>query len=71
VDVAVAHRTDAELTEEIVGAITYGRDPMASMKRALKGNRRGIQFQFNHNDALAKQGIELTLLWKRGDTLSA
>lgn len=66
-DVAVVHRTDTEFAEDVVSAMMYGRDPMAGMKRALKGNRRGVQFQFNQNDSLPK-GSELRLLWKRGDT---
>ncbi|MEH0550975.1 nucleotidyltransferase domain-containing protein [Streptomyces sp. B21-101] len=35
-DVSVLHRTDTEFTEHVVGALTYGRDPMAGMKRASK-----------------------------------
>lgn len=66
-DLAVVHRTDTEFTEDVVGAILYGRDPVAGMKRALKGTRRGFQFQFNQNDRLP-EGSELRLLWKRGDT---
>jgi predicted nucleotidyltransferase len=66
-DVAVVHRTDTEFTEDVVSAMMYGRDPMAGMKRVLKGNRRGVQFQFNQNDNLP-EGSELRLLWKRGDT---
>ncbi|PIB11966.1 MULTISPECIES: nucleotidyltransferase domain-containing protein [Streptomyces] len=66
-DVAVVHRTDTEFTEDVVSAMMSGRDPMAGMKRALKGNRRGVQFQFNQNDNLP-EGSELRLLWKRGDT---
>ncbi|MCC0094656.1 nucleotidyltransferase domain-containing protein [Streptomyces flavotricini] len=70
VDVAVAHRTDAAFTEELVGALMSGRDPMATMKRALKGTKRGLQFQFNQNGSLP-DGVELVLLWKRGDTPAA
>lgn len=66
-DVAVIHRTDTEFTEHVVGALMYGRDPMAGMKRALKGSKRGFQFQFNQNDRLP-EGSEPQLLWKRGDT---
>jgi hypothetical protein len=66
-DLAVVHRTDTEFTQEVVSAMMNGRDPMAGMKRALKGNRRGVQFQFNQNDSLP-EGSELRLLWQRGDT---
>ncbi|MET8683648.1 hypothetical protein ABZV77_05475 [Streptomyces sp. NPDC004732] len=70
VDVAVTHHVDPDFSAEVVGDIMYGRDPMAPMKRALKGNKRGIQFQFNQNDALTGMGTELALLWQRGDTLA-
>ncbi|MGJ5751634.1 nucleotidyltransferase-like protein [Streptomyces puniciscabiei] len=69
-DVSVVHRTDTDFAEDVVSALMYGRDPMADMKRALKGNRRGIQFQFNQNDQLPP-GSEPQLLWKRGDTPAA
>ncbi|MFE9407377.1 nucleotidyltransferase domain-containing protein [Streptomyces sp. NPDC006704] len=70
VDVAVTHHVDADFSAELVSDMMYGRDPMAPMKRALKGNKRGIQFQFNQNDALTEMGTELSLLWQRGDTLA-
>ncbi|MEV6949781.1 nucleotidyltransferase domain-containing protein [Streptomyces sp. NPDC051172] len=31
-DVAVVHHTDTAFTEDVVGAIIYGRDPMADMR---------------------------------------
>ncbi|MFD6912387.1 nucleotidyltransferase domain-containing protein [Streptomyces virginiae] len=68
-DVAVVHRTDREFAAELVGAMMSGRDPMAGMKRALRGNKRGFQFQFNQNSGLPA-GAEPVLLWKRGDTLA-
>lgn len=55
-DVAVVHRTDREFAAGLVGALMSGRDPMAGMKRALKGNKRGIQFQFNQNSDLPHGG---------------
>lgn len=70
VDVAVTHHVDPDCSAEVVSDLMYGRDPMASMKRALKGNKRGIQFQFNQNAALAEMGTEPFLLWQRGDTLA-
>ncbi|MEV3860045.1 hypothetical protein AB0J38_37775 [Streptomyces sp. NPDC050095] len=69
VDVAVTHGTDEDFTAEVASAMFSGADPMASMKRALRGRRRGVQFQFNQNPALTDTGIELTLLWQRGDIL--
>ena len=48
VDMVVEHRRDDRLVSEFVHALSYGRDPSASMKRALKGNSRGLQIHFGH-----------------------
>ncbi|MFF5491380.1 nucleotidyltransferase family protein [Streptomyces virginiae] len=68
-DVAVVYRSDREFAAELVSAMMSGRDPMAGMKRALKGNKRGFQCQFNQNSDLPA-GAEPVLLWKCGDTLA-
>ncbi|MBZ4319914.1 nucleotidyltransferase domain-containing protein [Streptomyces huiliensis] len=71
VDLVVEHRTDTRLTSEFVHALSYGRDPSASMKRALKGNSRGLQIHFRERSTLEADGFELTLLWARGEPVSA
>jgi hypothetical protein len=68
VDVVVDNRRDERLVQEFVTALSYSRDPHASLKRALKGTSRGLQIQFDQLRDLEAAGIELTLLWRRGDT---
>jgi hypothetical protein len=67
----VEHRRDDRLVSEFVHALSYGRDPSASMKRALKGNSRGLQIHFGERKTLEEEGFELTLLWTRGETVDA
>ncbi|MER5312426.1 nucleotidyltransferase domain-containing protein [Streptomyces sp. NPDC002773] len=71
VDVVVEHRTDDRLTAEFVHALSYGRDPSGSMKRALKGRSRGIQLQLRQRENLEKDGIPLMLLWRKGEPMAA
>lgn len=63
----VEHRRDDRLTSEFLNALSYGRDPSASMKRALKGNSRGLQVHFGERKTLEAEGFELTPLWTRGE----
>ncbi|QLE70219.1 hypothetical protein FGW37_33140 [Streptomyces rectiverticillatus] len=71
VDMVVEHRTDDRLTSEFLHALSYGRDPSASMKRALKGNNRGLQIHFGERKTLEAEGFELTMLWTRGEPVAA
>jgi hypothetical protein len=71
VDVVVEHRNDDRLTSEFLQALSYGRDPSASMKRALKGNSRGLQIHFRERKTLEAEGFELTMLWARGEPVAA
>ncbi|MGW3041175.1 nucleotidyltransferase domain-containing protein [Kitasatospora sp. NPDC001159] len=70
VDVAVQHAVDEAFARHQVSAMLAGRDPYASMKKALVGSTRGLSLQFQQRDDLVADGIELTLLWRRGDTLA-
>ncbi|MGW0420987.1 nucleotidyltransferase domain-containing protein [Streptomyces sp. NPDC003015] len=71
VDIVVEHRNDDRLTSEFLHALSYGRDPSASMKRALKGNSRGLQIHFGERKTLQAEGFDLTPLWTRGEPLAA
>lgn len=71
VDLVVEHRRDDRLISEFLHALSYGRDPSASMKRALKGNSRGLQIHFGERKTLEAEGFELTLLWTRGEPVDA
>ncbi|MEU6988518.1 hypothetical protein ABZ946_34745 [Streptomyces sp. NPDC046324] len=41
------------------------------MKRALKGNSRGLQIHFGERKTLEAEGFELTPLWTRGEPIDA
>ncbi|MGA5082745.1 nucleotidyltransferase domain-containing protein [Streptomyces griseoincarnatus] len=71
VDLVVEHRRDDRLTSESLHALSYGRDPSASMKRALKGDSRGLQIHFGERKTLEAEGFALTPLWPRGEPVTA
>lgn len=71
VDLVVEHRRDDRLTSEFLHSLSYGGDPSASMKRALKGRSRGLQIHFGERKSLEAEGLELTLLWTRGEPVDA
>lgn len=70
-DLVVERRRDDRLTSEFLHALSYVRDPSASMKRALKGNSRGLQIHFGERNTLEAEGFELTPLWPRGEPVAA
>ncbi|BAJ25860.1 MULTISPECIES: nucleotidyltransferase domain-containing protein [Kitasatospora] len=67
VDVVVEHATDARWTRESLDAFCDGRDSYVTMRQALRGRRRGVSFQFQERKALESEGIDLSLLWRRGE----
>jgi hypothetical protein len=67
IDVAVQHTSDEHWTEQSLNAFIDGRDGYTPMRRALRGNRRGVSFQFQGRDSLQGEGFELFLLWRRGE----
>ncbi|GAA2679565.1 nucleotidyltransferase domain-containing protein [Streptomyces lunalinharesii] len=71
VDLVVEHRRDDRLTSEFLHALSYGRDPSASMKRALKSSSRGLQIHFGERKTLEAEGFALTPLWNRGEPIDA
>jgi len=71
VDMVVEHRRDDRLTSEFLHSLSYGGDPSASMKRALKGRSRGLQIHFGERKTLEAEGFELTLLWTRDEPVDA
>ncbi|MFD4909978.1 nucleotidyltransferase domain-containing protein [Kitasatospora purpeofusca] len=67
IDVVVEHGTDKRWLSESLHASCYGKDSYTSMKQGLRGNTRGISFQFRSRDSLTAEGFPLTLLWRRGE----
>jgi hypothetical protein len=46
-----------------------GFDHLGALRRELRGNQRVIEIHFNELDDLRKEGFELRLLWRRGESL--
>ncbi|WP_327591538.1 hypothetical protein [Streptomyces chartreusis] len=70
VDVVVQHTTDKRWRQESLEAMFSGRDSYVAMRQALRGQRRGVSFQFQERRALEDEGIELLLLWRRGEPIT-
>lgn len=70
IDVAVQHTTDERWTEHSLNALFDGRDSYTPMRQALRGNRRGISFQFQGRDPLRNENVELLLLWRQGEPIT-
>ncbi|MFE7332292.1 hypothetical protein ACFU8W_47050 [Streptomyces sp. NPDC057565] len=64
IDVVVDHTTDERWTQQSLDALFSGRDGYTPMRRALRGGRRGVSFQFQERRALEGEGIEMLLLWR-------
>lgn len=69
VDIDVELTPDEQFTGEVIWNLSRGRDPYASVRHALIGTQRGIQFRYQELAELRANGIETTLLWRRGDDL--
>jgi len=46
-----------------------GFDHLGALRRELRGNQRALELHFNELGDLRKEGFELRLLWRRGDSL--
>lgn len=66
-DIDVEHENDDEWCSHFVTSLAYGRDPNALMRQRLATGKRGCQFTFNF---LEQADFELTLLWRRGESLA-
>lgn len=71
VDLAVEFTPDEQFKMDFIYDLSRGRNPFAGLKRALTGGSRGLQFQFQELQNLHRDKIATTLLWKRGESLSA
>ena len=66
VDLDVEFEGDERWAEHFVGCLSYGRDPHSPIRRMLTDGKRGCQFQFNF---LQRADFDMTLLWRKADTL--
>ncbi len=64
-DLCVEHDLDDEWISHEVYSLTYGRDPRAGMRKALRGARRSCQIIFNQRRWV---DFDMTLLWRRGES---
>lgn len=71
VDLAVEFTADQQFKMDFIYDLSRGRNPFAGLKRALTGGSRGLQVQFQELQNLHRDNIATTLLWKRGEPLSA
>jgi predicted nucleotidyltransferase len=46
-----------------------GFDHLAELRRELRGNQRALELHFNDLKELRREGFELQLLWRRGDSI--
>lgn len=67
VDIDVEYVPDERWEQEAVSALLSGRDPMASLRRALVGRSRGVALTDNLRARV--DDIEMCVLWRRGESV--
>ena len=53
------------LAMQLAGAF----DHFGVLRRELRENQRALEIHFNELDELRKEGFDMKLLWRRGDSL--
>jgi hypothetical protein len=73
VDVALRIERDDRMGQELVAAVMSGGRAYASIRRALAGATRGLEFQYEDQarEQLVAEGVDMLPLWRRGDSLEA
>jgi hypothetical protein len=69
-DIDIEKTSDEQWSTHFVRSLSAGRDPFIPLRKALATGRRGYQFVVQYQDMVGRD-FEMTLLWKRGDTLDA
>lgn len=69
-DIDIEKTSDEQWSTHFVRSLSAGRDPFIPLRKALTTGRRGYQFVVQYRDMVGRD-FEMTLLWKRGDTLDA
>ena len=69
-DIDIEKTSDQQWSTHFVRSLSAGRDPFIPLRKALATGRRGYQFAVQYWD-MEGRDFEMTLLWKRGDTLDA
>ena len=65
VDVMIEFERDRQWATHMVCCMSYGRNPWVVFTKPLGGGRRSYQFTFDKED---HSDIDLTLLWRRGES---
>jgi hypothetical protein len=69
VDVAVhLKRGDERWTQHVIHCMSYGRDPHAVLRKALRGAARSVSILVDPTDGY--DDVPMTLLWRRGEPLA-
>lgn len=68
VDVIVDFNRDMRWASHFVHCMSYGKNPLTIINRALKGNSRSISIIYGRE---SHEGVPMTLLWKKGETIDA
>ncbi|GID94530.1 nucleotidyltransferase domain-containing protein [Amorphoplanes digitatis] len=66
VDLNVEFDRDERWSAEFIEGLSNGYDPRRVFRQALVGRKRGVSFMFEGRD---QSHLDLTLLWRRGDSL--
>lgn len=70
VDLAVEFdQTSDEAGRWLATVLAGGFDHLDALRRQLRGDQRVLEIHFNELAELRKEGFELQLLWRRGESL--
>ena len=68
VDIDIEFDFDDRWLDHEMSCLSEGRNPGALLKKTLIGSKRGCEFTYNIH---AKADFEMTLLWRKGDSIEA
>lgn len=71
VDVDIEFTPDEEYRAFQMRCFVYGGDHLAPLHREVIARRRGLQVFYDRRELYEQKGIELTLLWRRGEPIAA
>jgi hypothetical protein len=69
IDLAIEYTADEELWDFQIRKLASGGNWLEPLHRAVVAGRRGFQISYERRELYENKGIELTLLWHRGDRL--
>ncbi|HEY1687638.1 MAG TPA: hypothetical protein VGF95_02125 [Solirubrobacteraceae bacterium] len=69
VDLDIEYTPDNDFRKFQIGRLASGSDWLGPLRRAVVARQRGFQVSYERRELYEEKGIELTLLWRRSDTL--